>query len=168
MSRPRQPHRTSDFGLRPSLGLRSSAFGLLIAALALQPHSLYACAACYGQSDSPMAAGMNWGIFSLLAMIVTVLGGVAAFFVFLARRSAAASPRPATAKLAAAVGETWQSPRSAAALERIEDRKHWLVGAFQPSGRARPGCAQGQTHAGPAAFNAGNRAIGPASNNPLL
>jgi hypothetical protein len=35
-----------------------------------------------------MAAGMNWGIFSLLAVVVTVLGGVAAFFIYLARRSA--------------------------------------------------------------------------------
>ena len=48
-----------------------------------------ACAACYGQSDSPMAAGMNWGILSLLGMIFLVLGGVAGFFVFLMRRSAA-------------------------------------------------------------------------------
>jgi len=50
-----------------------------------------ACAACYGQSDSAMAAGMNWGIFSLLGMIVMVLGGVGGFFVYLAKRSALAS-----------------------------------------------------------------------------
>jgi hypothetical protein len=48
---------------------------------------LLACAACYGQSDSAMAAGMNWGILSLLVIITCVLGGVAAFFVFLARRA---------------------------------------------------------------------------------
>jgi len=48
-----------------------------------------ACAACYGQSDSAMAAGMNWGIVSLLVMIVLVLGSVAGFFVFLIRRAAA-------------------------------------------------------------------------------
>jgi hypothetical protein len=50
-------------------------------------NTFFACAACYGQSDSAMAAGMNWGIFSLLIIIVLVLGGVAAFFVFLARRA---------------------------------------------------------------------------------
>jgi flagellar basal body-associated protein FliL len=38
-----------------------------------------------------MAAGMNWGIMSLLVIIVSVLAGVAAFFVFLAKRSATAS-----------------------------------------------------------------------------
>ena len=36
-----------------------------------------------------MAHGMNWGIMSLLAVIGTVLMGVASFFVYLARRAAA-------------------------------------------------------------------------------
>ena len=61
----------------------------LVAAAALQPSLLFACAACYGQSDAPMAHGMNWGIMSLLAVIGTVLMGVASFFVYLARRAAA-------------------------------------------------------------------------------
>jgi hypothetical protein len=34
---------------------------------------------------------MNWGIFSLLAVVVFVLGCIAAFFVYLARRAAATS-----------------------------------------------------------------------------
>ena len=66
---------------------------LLIAVLFLisvAPRSVQACAACYGQSDSPLAAGMNWGILSLLVVITSVLGGVAAFFVFLVRKSVAA------------------------------------------------------------------------------
>jgi hypothetical protein len=53
--------------------------------------TLLACAACYGQSDSPLAQGMNWGILSLLGTIAAVLGGFVAFFVFLARKSAAVS-----------------------------------------------------------------------------
>jgi hypothetical protein len=75
----------------------------------LLSHSLLACAACYGQSDSPLAQGMNWGILSLLATIVLVLGAIAAFFVSLARRSAElsrasaaaapATPAPASATL---------------------------------------------------------------------
>ncbi len=58
-------------------------------ALAFQPHSLFACAACYGASDSPMAKGMNWGIFSLLGVVAMVLGSVATFFVFIGKRAAA-------------------------------------------------------------------------------
>ena len=56
-----------------------------------QPGPLRACAACYGQSDSPMARGMNWGIFTLLAVVVCVLSALATFFVFLARKSATVS-----------------------------------------------------------------------------
>jgi hypothetical protein len=88
----------SVFGLRPSFGLRTSAFGLrctAFLALALSPSSLLACAACYGQSDGPMAQGMNWGIFSLLGVIGLVLGGVATFFIYLARRSAAIAAQAA-------------------------------------------------------------------------
>ena len=74
-----------------SLNAPYSRFGASLAFITAVFHarSILACAACYGQSDSPMAAGMNWGIMSLLGMIVVVLGGVAAFFIFLARRSAA-------------------------------------------------------------------------------
>ena len=62
---------------------------VVLPAAVLSPGSVLACAACYGQSDSPMAAGMNWGIFSLLVVVVLVLGGIAACFVSLARRAAA-------------------------------------------------------------------------------
>lgn len=56
---------------------------------------LLACAACYGQSDSPMARGMNWGILSLLAVIVPVLVAIACFFIYIIKRAAAISNLPA-------------------------------------------------------------------------
>lgn len=62
---------------------------ILLLELAFHPAPLLACAACYGQSDSPMAKGMNWGILSLLAVVVCVLSCFATFFVFLAKKSAA-------------------------------------------------------------------------------
>jgi hypothetical protein len=74
----------------------------LVVILALHPGALWACAACAGQSDSPMAKGMNWGIFSLLAVVAMVLGGVTSFFVFLAKKSAAVS----AASVAAAMVES--------------------------------------------------------------
>ena len=55
--------------------------------LALCPQALWACAACAGQSDSPMAKGMNWGIMSLLAVITCVLGGITTFFVYIGKRA---------------------------------------------------------------------------------
>jgi hypothetical protein len=58
---------------------------------------ILACAACYGQSDSPLAHGLNWGILSLLGVVVPVLGGIAAFFFFIAKKAAAASKLPPAA-----------------------------------------------------------------------
>jgi hypothetical protein len=58
-------------------------------ALAISAPSAMACATCFGVSDSPMAKGMNWGIFSLLIVIVTMLASIAGFFIFLAKKSAA-------------------------------------------------------------------------------
>ena len=55
----------------------------LAAALACQAQPLFACAMCYGaKTDSPLAAGMNWGIMSLLVVVVFVLGsfGVLLYF----------------------------------------------------------------------------------------
>ncbi len=45
-----------------------------------------ACAACYGRSDSPLASGMNWGILTLMACIVTVLVSIGGFFIYIIRR----------------------------------------------------------------------------------
>jgi hypothetical protein len=54
-----------------------------------------ACVACYGQSDSPLAEGMNMGILFLLGCVGVVLGAFLTFFVYLARRSAAVAARQA-------------------------------------------------------------------------
>jgi hypothetical protein len=66
---------------------------IAVAVLAcLQPATAHACAACYGQSDSPLAQGFNLGIISLLGVVLTVLSGIASFFIYLARRSASQGP----------------------------------------------------------------------------
>ena len=67
----------------------SAALGLSIGASAAQ-----ACTACYGQSDSLLAQGMNWGILALLAVVLTVLSGIVAFFVHVARRTASVGAQP--------------------------------------------------------------------------
>ena len=66
--------------------------GLAGLALAALPNTVWACAACYGQSDSPMAQGMNWGIMTLLVVIGCVLAGIASFFVYLGWRSSDRAP----------------------------------------------------------------------------
>jgi hypothetical protein len=67
-----------------------TVFWFIVAALMFAATSpmASACTACFGQSDSNMAKGMNMGIAVLLLVITCVLCGVAGFFVYLAKRSA--------------------------------------------------------------------------------
>jgi hypothetical protein len=60
---------------------------LLPALALLAPAKSFACATCYGQVDSPMADGMNWGIATLLGIVVPVLASFLFFFVHLIRKS---------------------------------------------------------------------------------
>lgn len=60
---------------------------------AFSPSPVFACAACYGQSSDPLAHGMNWGIFTLLGIVVLMLSSIATFFVVLIRREAAAQAK---------------------------------------------------------------------------
>ena len=65
------------------------ALGSFAASLVVPATSASACAMCFGKSDSPLAQGMNWGIFSLLGVIVCVLSGIAGVGLFFAKKAAA-------------------------------------------------------------------------------
>ena len=78
--------------------LASKIMAVVVMGVLNCPAPVLACAACYGKSDSALAEGMNWGVFTLLIVVAGVLGSVASFFVYLAKRSAAlgsASGQPA-------------------------------------------------------------------------
>ena len=51
------------------------------------PRATLACAVCFGQNDSAMAGATNWGIVTLLVIIVGVLAAFASFFIYLSRRA---------------------------------------------------------------------------------
>ena len=61
---------------------------MTVALLMAGATSAQACATCFGKSDSKLAEGMNWGIFTLLLVVMSVLGGISAFFIYIARRAA--------------------------------------------------------------------------------
>jgi heme/copper-type cytochrome/quinol oxidase subunit 2 len=69
------------------------SFVLLFTVLA-KVSPAFACAACYGKSDSPLAEGMNWGIFVLLGFIGIVLAGVAGAGIFIVRRGSRLAAHP--------------------------------------------------------------------------
>lgn len=52
----------------------------------------FACATCYGESDSNMASGMSWGILTLVAVAYSVLLGIVGFFGYLMYRSHKMAP----------------------------------------------------------------------------
>ena len=60
----------------------------LLFLLASHP-AVWACAACYGKSDSSMARSLNASIFTLMGVVGVVLSGAASFFVILSKRAAA-------------------------------------------------------------------------------
>ena len=63
------------------------------------PRLALACPVCFGQNDSPLAKGVNMGVFFMLGIVAVMLGAFAMFFVHLSRRarlfddSAASAPR---------------------------------------------------------------------------
>ena len=75
--------------------LKLVVFGAALG-LVLRADTVRACAACYGKSDSSLAQGMNWGIVALLAVVLTVLSGIVAFFVHVAKRTASVGAQPET------------------------------------------------------------------------
>jgi hypothetical protein len=60
---------------------------LLTTLLAAVPRALLACPVCFGQNDSPLALGINYGILVMIGFIGSVLLAFAAFFIYLARRA---------------------------------------------------------------------------------
>ena len=56
-------------------------------ALIAAPRAALACPVCFGQSDSPLAKGVNVGVLFLLGTITAVLIGFASFMIYLARRA---------------------------------------------------------------------------------
>ena len=64
---------------------------LFAAALAALPLPAGACSVCFGDPASPVAQGVVMGVVALLGVVLAVLGGFAAFFVYIARRASSGS-----------------------------------------------------------------------------
>ena len=60
---------------------------LIITLLLAAPRAALACPVCFGQSDSPLAWGVNMGVFLMLAVTGGVLAAFATFFIHLMRRA---------------------------------------------------------------------------------
>ena len=70
----------------------------LLWAIFILPNSASACAVCFGAPDSQIAKGVSWSVIALLGIVMIVLTGVTAFFVYIAKRAREAGPLPLPAK----------------------------------------------------------------------
>jgi len=70
------------------VNLLKKTIGLLALALICAPRNAHACAVCFG-GDSKLSQGMLAGVLVLLLVVLSVLGGFVALFIYLARRAAA-------------------------------------------------------------------------------
>ena len=75
--------------VRSVAGGRWAVRALLASLMLAVPRVALACPVCFGQSDSPLAQGVNMGVYFMLAVVVGVLAAFAGFFVYLARRAKA-------------------------------------------------------------------------------
>ena len=48
---------------------------------------IFACATCFGASDSLMAKGMNMGILFMMGIVLFVLSGFLAYIIYLVRKA---------------------------------------------------------------------------------
>ena len=81
--------------------MRSAVFTALLAAA---PRAVLACPVCFGQSDSPLASGINYGIFVMLGIIGGLWVAFASFFIHL-KRSADAAAKAESGRLSPAKAE---------------------------------------------------------------
>ena len=72
------------------------------ATLASVPMPALACSVCFGDPNSATAQGVVMGVLALLGVVLCVLGGFAAFAIYLARRASSSAaesiPTPDAAK----------------------------------------------------------------------
>ena len=69
----------------------SIIFGFVL--MGLMGPAAQACSVCFGDPNSSLSKGAVAGVSVLLLVVLGVLGGVAAFFVHVSRRSAALSAK---------------------------------------------------------------------------
>ena len=119
-----------------------------VLALCLVPRAGHACSACYGASDSPMAAGMNWGIMVMLGMIAGVLGGIATCFIVLARRSQRVPAPEAEAALIAQAQASWPVVADTAVPDTEVLPTRGGIKSASALTQRRKNCAPGQPMAG--------------------
>ena len=83
MRTPREP-RTPRERRTPGARLFSVLAAFVFVAA---PRVAWACPVCFGENDSPLALGINYGILAMLGLIVGLWVAFGSFFIHLRRRA---------------------------------------------------------------------------------
>ena len=112
----------------PSLdGARRSAstalVGVVVASvLLLVPRAAFACPVCFGQNDSPLALGINYGILAMLGVIGVLWVAFGSFFIYLRRRArlAETGALPPAGSVRLADADALQSAKAARHVPHVQ------------------------------------------------
>lgn len=81
-------HANRRFTLGARVGFKNKISWIVMSIVFAAPRSAFACAACTGRSDDAVAQGINAAVFTLLFVLLVVLGGIVSFLVYLIHRAA--------------------------------------------------------------------------------
>lgn len=86
---PDSPYETGVPKVSAMLGtIKNKVLWAVASILLAAPRSAFACAACTGRSDDAAVQGLNAAIFTMLAVLLVVLGAFLSFMAYLVRRAA--------------------------------------------------------------------------------
>lgn len=71
----------------PGLPSRSLVLWAVMLGVLSVPRAALACPVCFGENDSPLASGINYGILAMLVVVVGLWVAFASFFIYLRRRA---------------------------------------------------------------------------------
>lgn len=66
---------------------KGRVFSIVVLILLAAPRATFACSVCMGRGDDPATRGLNAAIATLLIALLCVLGPIAGFMGYLARRA---------------------------------------------------------------------------------
>lgn len=68
--------------------ITNKAVLIVMSVVFASPRPILACAACSGRSDDAVAQGLNAAVFTMLLVLLAVMGTLVSFLAYLIRRAA--------------------------------------------------------------------------------
>ena len=95
---------------------------LVTCVLVAAPRVAFACPVCFGENDSPLALGINYGILAMLGVIGVLWVAFGSFFIYLRRRArlAETGALPPAGSVRLADADALQSAKAARHVPHVQ------------------------------------------------